>query len=166
MGGGAQVTVKTLHKNKALVEKRLPTLAVAESCTGGLLGALITARPGASRYFLGGVTAYSDRVKEKVLKVPPALLKSEGAVSAAVAAFMAKRVRALLGAEIGLAVTGIAGPDGGTPEKPVGLVYIAAADSGGVEVEKNIWRGGREAIRRKAARTALALMEKRLERKS
>jgi PncC family amidohydrolase len=100
------------------------TLAVAESCTGGLLGGGLTALSGSSGYFLGGVIAYSNRLKSEVLNVPVPLLESEGAVSEAVAQAMAKGVCVVTGADCGISVTGIAGPTGGTPEKPVGTVWV------------------------------------------
>ncbi len=104
------------------------TLAVAESCTGGLLGAAISQMPGCSDYFLGGVIAYTNSVKVNVLDVPDAMLRTEGAVSEAVARAMARAIRRRFGADYGLAVTGIAGPGGGTPGKPVGTVWLAASD--------------------------------------
>lgn len=101
------------------------TIAVAESCTGGLLGGAITEAAGASSYFMGGVISYSDEVKEQLLGVSGDLLKRHGAVSPQVALAMAEGVRKAIGTDLGLSITGIAGPDGGTPEKPVGTAYIA-----------------------------------------
>ncbi len=103
------------------------TLALAESCTGGWIGKLLTDRPGSSRYLLGGVTSYANSAKQNILGVPDAVLRDHGAVSEACAVAMAEGTRRLLGADFGLSVTGIAGPDGGTPEKPVGTVFTAAA---------------------------------------
>ncbi len=102
-------------------------LAVAESCTGGLLGHWITQVPGSSAYFLGGVIAYANALKCELLGVPQATLERYGAVSGPTAAAMAQGIRRRTGAEIGLAITGIAGPGGGTPQKPVGTVYLAVA---------------------------------------
>ncbi|BCV25006.1 competence/damage-inducible protein A [Gelria sp. Kuro-4] len=143
-----------------LLKAREATLAVAESCTGGLVADWLTNVPGSSEYFLGGVVSYSNAAKEKVLGVPPALLAQQGAVSAEVAEAMAKGVRALLGADYGAAVTGLAGPGGGTPEKPVGLVFVAAADAGRVVSERYEWRGGRLVIKRRAAQAALNLLRR------
>ena len=159
MNKPADIEVRNMKENPVL------TLAVAESCTGGLVGGLITAVPGASRYFKGGVTAYSNQAKIKLLKVPPSLLAREGAVSAIVAAAMAKNVKKLLEADVGVAVTGIAGPSGGTREKPVGLVYIAASDSTGEETQRFVFKGDRDSIRRQAAREAVKLAEEKLKRK-
>lgn len=144
---------------KLLREKGL-TLAVAESCTGGLLGMRLTEVPGSSDYFRGGVIAYSNAVKEAVLGVPRAILEEKGAVSPECARAMAEGARRLLGADLALAITGIAGPTGGTPEKPVGLVYIALAHPGGVEVERHEFRGSRQGVRWSASEAALALLRR------
>jgi nicotinamide-nucleotide amidase len=112
---------------RTLAEKGL-TLAVAESCTGGFLGHSVTRIPGSSRYFLGGILAYSNEVKINQLGVNPATLREHGAVSEQTVREMAENVRQRLNASIGVATTGVAGPDGGTPEKPVGTVWIAYAD--------------------------------------
>lgn len=122
------------------------TLAVAESCTGGYLGHLITTVPGSSAYFEGGVQAYNNNVKKQLLQVPADLIEQHGAVSAEVAAAMAQGVKKLLNTDVALAITGIAGPDGGTPQKPVGTVYIAVTDKNGTESRHfNFgWRGGRQ----------------------
>jgi nicotinamide-nucleotide amidase len=133
------------------------TVAVAESCTGGLLGAALTAVPGSSAYVVGGVIAYSDAVKRDLLGVDAALLAEHGAVSEAVARAMAEGARRRLGSDIGLGVTGVAGPDGGSADKPVGLVYIAAADPDRTEVARNDTDLGREENRASAVRVALAL---------
>ena len=139
-----------------LLARRL-TVAVAESCTGGLLGAALTAVPGSSAYMLGGVIAYSDEVKRALLDVDAGLLETDGAVSEGVAAAMAAGVRHRLGADIGLAVTGVAGPDGGTAGKPVGLVFVAAAsenDCRSLRLEGDL---GRDGNRARAVSEALAL---------
>ena len=106
------------------------TLATAESCTGGLVAARLTSVPGSSDVFLGAVVAYADEVKARELGVPAEVLERHGAVSAEAAAAMAAGARARLGADVAVAVTGVAGPGGGTPEKPVGLVYLHAAGPG------------------------------------
>src|SRR5207342_940104 len=107
------------------------TIAVAESCTGGMVASALTAIPGSSGYFLGGVVSYADEAKRDLLGVEPGILAAHGAVSAQVARAMAEGARARFGAAVAASVTGIAGPDGGTPEKPVGLTYIGIADDGG-----------------------------------
>ena len=111
-------------------------LATAESCTGGLVARMVTAIPGVSAYYPGGVVSYANEAKETLLGVDPALIASQGAVSAEVAAAMAVGVRRAFRADLGLAVTGIAGPTGGTPEKPVGLVYLGLADADGVSTRR------------------------------
>ncbi len=141
-------------------EKR--TVAVAESCTGGLLGALITEVSGSSRYFVGGIIAYSNEVKERHLGVAAEVLQKYGAVSAECAEAMAAGVRSRLSADVGVAITGIAGPTGGTAEKPVGLVFVAVADADGVLSVRRFFRGGRNTIRRWSAQTALDMVRRRL----
>lgn len=125
------------------LKRRGLTLAVAESCTGGLVSHRITDVPGSSAYYQGAVVSYSNEIKECVLHVQRDTLERCGAVSEQVARQMAQGVRDVLCSNIGLAVTGIAGPDGGTPEKPVGLVYVALAAPGGVWVERYVWRDDR-----------------------
>jgi len=137
--------VELAQKLGAALSARGWTLAVAESCTGGLLGATITRVPGSSGYFLGGVIAYANALKVQLLDVDPDLLAREGAVSAAVAAAMAQGVRTLCHASLGLGVTGIAGPGGGTPEKSVGLVYIGLATAEGCWTWEHRWQGTRYA---------------------
>ena len=116
------------HLQDACLERGL-TVAVAESCTGGLIAAAITEVPGSSGYFLGGVVSYSNSSKEALLDVPRALLEERGAVSREVAGAMASGARARFGSDLAVAVTGVAGPDGGTLDKPVGLVYLGIADA-------------------------------------
>lgn len=127
-----------------LLETRGWRVAVAESCTGGLVGHLITGVPGSSAYFLGGVIAYDNQVKTGLLGVRETSLIYWGAVSSQVAAEMASGVRGLLGAGIGLSVTGIAGPGGGSPGKPVGLTYLGIATRDEVRVWRHVWQGSRE----------------------
>lgn len=138
------------------------TLAVAESCTGGLVAQRLTNVAGSSHYFVGGVVCYSDRLKTKLAGVPESLLKRKGAVSAEVTEALAKGVRRRAGAVLGLGVTGIAGPEGGTPDKPVGTVFIALADAHRVKSEKYRFLGNRERVRLQAAQAALDLVRRKL----
>jgi len=139
------------------------TLAAAESCTGGLVAARLTAVPGASAVFEGGVVSYSDDVKESALGVPHDVLERHGAVSAEVAKAMADGVRARLGADVGVSVTGVAGPDGGTEEKPVGLVFVHAVGPDGEEARRSELPGDRGMIRGRATAAALHLVRRLLE---
>lgn len=138
------------------------TLSVAESCTGGLVGERITSVPGSSRYFLGGVLCYSNPLKTKMVGVPETLLKKKGAVSAEVAEALAKGIRRRARSVLGLGVTGIAGPEGGSPDKPVGTVHIALADAHRMKSEKHRFLGDRERIRWQAAQAALDLVRRKL----
>jgi nicotinamide-nucleotide amidase len=140
------------------------TLAVAESCTGGGLGEIITAIPGSSSYFWGGVISYDNQVKVGMLGVDPVVLTQEGAVSHPVAKQMAAGVRDRLGTTWGLSITGIAGPDGGTETKPVGLVFIGLAGAGGVESFEYHFGAsrGREWVRHLSASTALDQLRRKL----
>jgi len=131
------------------------TLAVAESCTGGMIGEMITAVPGASEYFLGGVVSYANQAKAELLGVAADVIAAGGAVSEAVAAAMAEGAAERFGADWAVGVTGIAGPTGGTAEKPVGLVYVAIAGPGGTKVHRHVFPGDRDVIRRRAALAAL-----------
>ena len=133
-------------------------IAVAESCTGGMLGARLTAIPGSSDVVLGGVIAYANDVKERLLDVPAEAIARAGAVSEEVARAMASGVRARLDAEIGIAITGIAGPGGGTPDKPVGTVWTAVDVAGDVTARRSIYVGDREEIRQRAAQGALNMV--------
>ena len=141
---------------------RAQTLAVAESCTGGMLGASITEMPGASEFFRGGVIAYHDDVKRQLLKVRREAVEEVGAVSEPVAQQMALGVRAALSADYGIGITGIAGPGGGTPEKPVGLVFICVSSAAGDLVRKFSFTGGREEVRRQAVAVSLELLQEKL----
>jgi nicotinamide-nucleotide amidase len=139
------------------------TVAVAESCTGGLLGARLTERPGSSAYVRGGIIAYANDVKRELLEVPERILAVNGAVSAECAQAMARGARRALGADWGLSITGVAGPGGGTPDKPVGLVYIGVAGPGGSLGHTRHDRGGdRATIRERAVAGALHLLRRSL----
>jgi nicotinamide-nucleotide amidase len=146
-----------------LLRRRRLTLAAAESCTAGLLCGRLTSVPGSSAYFLGGVLAYHDSVKKALLGVRPETLARGGAVSAAVAREMAAGVRRLTGADIAVSITGIAGPSGARPGKPVGLVFASLEGPGRARTARRwMFSGGREAVRQRAAAAALRLLWERL----
>ncbi|MEX2243701.1 MAG: competence/damage-inducible protein A [Fimbriimonadaceae bacterium] len=147
-----------------LLRGRGETLAVAESCTGGGLGRRITSVPGASDAFLGGVVSYSNGLKASLLGVSPDTLAAHGAVSEECAREMAEGVCRATGATWGVSVTGVAGPDGGTDEKPVGLVFTGVSGPGGTTVERNEFPGGREAVRERSEKWALLQLRKRVSR--
>ncbi len=142
---------------KALVDRGL-RLGCAESCTGGLVGQLLTERSGASLFFAGGIIAYENSVKTAVLGVPAELLQAHGAVSREVARAMAEGARTRLGVDVALSITGIAGPEGGTAEKPVGLVHYAVATADGTTDKHFVFAGERHQVRLRAAYAALALV--------
>jgi competence/damage-inducible protein CinA-like protein len=142
------------------------SLAAAESCTGGLLAQRITSIPGSSSYFLGSVVCYSNDWKTSWLDVAAALLQAQGAVSAPVAQALAEGICRRSGATYGIGITGVAGPAGGTPEKPVGLVYIGLAGPHGVDVQEKRYFGEREIIRWQATQTALDMVRRALMRQA
>jgi nicotinamide-nucleotide amidase len=145
-----------------LLAERGATVAVGESCTGGLLGGAFTDVPGSSRWFRGGIVAYADDVKTALAGVSPDVLRAHGAVSEEVARALAGGARRAFRAEIGLGVTGIAGPEGGTPEKPVGTVHLALDDGGPGRALRLDWPGDRDLIRRRAVAVALDLLRRHL----
>lgn len=136
------------------------SLATAESCTGGMLGARITAIPGSSDVYVGGVVAYANDVKIRLLDVPEAMLREHGAVSESVARAMAAGVRKRFGAAVGMAITGVAGPGGGTPEKPVGTVWTAVDLEGEASALRRVYVGDREEIRRRSTQAALDMVRR------
>jgi nicotinamide-nucleotide amidase len=138
------------------------TVAVAESCTGGLLAQRLTEIPGSSKYFMEGVVAYSNEAKTRLVGVPPEMIEQYGAVSAQVAEAMAEGVKRRAGVDFGLSVTGIAGPGGGSEEKPVGLVFIALSDDAHTEHRRLMLPGDRQLIRWRASQGALDLLRRRL----
>jgi nicotinamide-nucleotide amidase len=138
------------------------TVAVAESCTGGLLSERLTRVPGSSAFFLGGVVCYSNELKTRLVGVPAELIASDGAVSKPVAQVLAEGIRRRAGAAIGLGITGIAGPGGGTPEKPVGLVFVAVADDHSTEVRQFRFPGDRERVRTWTSVAALEMIRRRV----
>ncbi len=145
-----------------LLKARGLTLACAESCTGGFLGHRLTNVPGSSAYFLESAVVYGNRAKMRRLGVPAALIAKHGAVSAPVARAMAAGIMKNAGSDYGLAITGIAGPGGGTARKPVGLVFAALARARGTAVERNIFWGGREGVKFQASQRALDILRKDL----
>ena len=140
------------------LERHGLTLATAESCTGGGLGARLTERPGSSRWFLGGVVAYSNATKRDLLGVEEALLERHGAVSGEAAVAMARGARRRLGADLGVSITGIAGPDADGTDKPVGLTYVAVASGDGQQTRRFVFNGDRHANRQQAQDAALRLL--------
>ncbi|HXX21961.1 MAG TPA: competence/damage-inducible protein A [Terriglobia bacterium] len=141
---------------------RQKTLAVAESCSGGLLAERLTHNSGSSDFFLGGAICYSNALKTKLVGVPATLIEEDGAVSQPVAQAMAEGIRARTGASMGVAITGVAGPTGGSPEKPVGLVFIGLADERGTQVREFRFPGSRERVRLWATQMALEMIRRRV----
>lgn len=161
--GGAVYSETGEGRHQALggqLRSRGATLALAESCTGGLAAKLMTDEPGSSDLFLGGVTAYSNAAKTRLLGVSPALLKRSGAVSAECAAAMARGARRVFGSDYAASVTGVAGPGGGTPEKPAGTVYFGICGPRGVAAHKAFFKGTRDFIRLSSANRMLDLLGK------
>jgi PncC family amidohydrolase len=147
---------------RLLTEQKL-TLALAESCTGGLIAHRLTNVPGSSAYFIGGMVSYANEAKERMLGVSHQTLQEHGAVSEETAREMSREVRRLLQTDVALAVTGIAGPSGGTPEKPVGLTYIALTAEDFERCEKYLWKGDRRANKEQSAKAALRMLRQYLE---
>jgi PncC family amidohydrolase len=139
------------------------TVALAESCTGGMVAAALTDRAGSSGYFAGGVVSYSNEAKRDLLGVDPDVLEAHGAVSAQVARAMALGARERFGSTLAASVTGIAGPDGGSDAKPVGLTYVAVADAAGEDVRRIVWSGDRDANRRDSVGAVVEMLVSRLE---
>jgi PncC family amidohydrolase len=154
-GQGVKELVEAVWK---ACEARGYQLAVAESCTGGGLAAAITDLPGVSSFFLGGIVSYANEVKMALLGVPEETLATVGAVSEETARAMASGVRTRLGSDVGVGITGIAGPGGETPTKPVGLVHISVATPAGVVARRDVWPGDRAAVRAASVRAALELI--------
>jgi nicotinamide-nucleotide amidase len=138
------------------------TVALAESCTGGMVAMAITEIEGSSGYFVGGVVSYADEAKRDLLGVDPAVLAAHGAVSAQVARAMATGVRERFSSTLAASVTGIAGPDGGSAAKPVGLTYVGVADGDGVDIRRFVWPGDRSANRRASAIAVLEMLVARV----
>lgn len=144
------------------LKKNKETLAVAESCTGGLLSEQLTAIPGSSQFFKLGIIAYSNDAKKKLLNVSESTLKKCGSVSQPTACAMAKGILKILKTDYALAVTGIAGPTGATRKKPIGLVFMVAAKKNKIIVERAVFKGSRQSIRKKTAYSAFHLLSQLL----
>jgi nicotinamide-nucleotide amidase len=158
----AQTQLLATELGQLLLRKKC-TITTAESCTGGGIGQLLTTAPGSSDYFFGGIISYDNRVKVSLLGVDPALLETDGAVSAAVAVQMAVGVRDRIGTDWGLSVTGIAGPDGGSETKPVGLVYVGVTGPNGTTAQAfRFGDRGRDWIRLVTIGTALDLLRRQI----
>ena len=150
------------HRVAAACRERGVRLGTAESCTGGLVGHMITEVPGSSDYFMGALVTYANEIKIGLADVPETVLAAHGAVSAHVAKAMADGARRRLGVDIAVAVTGVAGPDGGSEAKPVGLTYVAVADANGDDVRRFVWDSDRTGNKRLSAAAALQLIVDRL----
>lgn len=150
----------------ALLREHGLTLATAESCTGGLVAHRITCVPGSSSYYLGGFVTYANQAKEALVGVRHETLIAHGAVSEETALEMARGARERLGADLGIATTGIAGPTGGSPEKPVGLVYVALSAADVERCERHIWQGDRMANKQQSAEAALRLVRSYVQEQS
>ena len=139
------------------------TIAVAESCTGGLLAQRLTSVPGSSRYFTSGIVTYSNKSKIDLVGIPPLVLEMEGAVSKEVAVGLAESVRDKVGSTIGVGITGIAGPHGGAPEKPVGTVHVAVSGPEGIRHLQFVFPGTRDRVRWQSSQAALDMVRRYLE---
>ena len=150
-----------LHKQLLSIDK---TVATAESCTGGLIAAALTSTPGSSAYMLGGTVAYANRIKEVALGVEGMTIKNDGAVSREVAHQMAEGCRKVFASDFAVATTGIAGPDGGTKDKPVGTVWFAISGPNGTKTELANFHGSRDSIRSQSVDRALQLLWQEVQR--
>lgn len=155
--------VALAERVQAIFVERSLQLATAESCTGGLVGYALTEVAGSSEYYRGGVVSYSNDAKREQLGVPAVTLEMHGAVSAQTAVAMAEGVRQRFASDVGVSVTGVAGPGGGSDAKPVGLTYVAVADAAGHTVRRHLRHGDRHANRLESARACLELLLERIE---
>ncbi len=155
----SQYSEASVEKLGSMLVSRSLTLAVAESCTGGLIGAAVTSIAGSSRFFRGGVIAYDNTIKQRILGVPGGTLERFGAVSAETVEKMAQGVQGVFMVDCAISVSGIAGPGGGTPEKPVGLVYLGAAIGPHTTSARYIFNGDRRAIREQSVQASLNLLQ-------
>ncbi|MCP4642816.1 MAG: CinA family protein [bacterium] len=165
VNGGCRVVVSAEEQEQRIVERLVAldrTVGTAESCSGGLVAHRLTRAPGASKCLLGGIVAYSNDVKARLVGVPEGEIEEHGAVSEPVARSMAEGIRRVLDVDFGIGVTGIAGPSGGSPDKPVGLVYVALSDERGASVERCEFSGNRTAVQEQTAEKALAMLWERV----
>jgi nicotinamide-nucleotide amidase len=151
---------RIVNQTYKLLQKTEKTVAVAESCTGGSLSRYLTSQSGSSKYFVLGVVPYSNRMKTRILDIPSKLILQKGAVSKEVAEAMARSVRKLAVADYGIGITGIAGPTGGTPKKPVGTVFIAIANRNKILCKKLHFPGNRSRVREETILKALTLLKR------
>ncbi len=150
--------LETAGQIGSIMRKAKKTLTSAESCTGGIVGSILTSVPGSSEWFRGGVIAYSDSMKTDILGVPSSIIRMNGAVSRETAVAMARGVGELIGSDFSISVTGIAGPDGGTALKPVGMVWMSVCSGRRVFAEMKCFTGNRDVVRRQAAHYLLAML--------
>jgi nicotinamide-nucleotide amidase len=150
-----QNLAKQVH---TLLLKSGKTVSTAESCTGGLFSSLLTQLPGSSRFFTLGIATYSNQAKEKILGIPDSIIRRKGAVSKETALLMARNIQKLAKTDFGISITGIAGPTGATPGKPVGTVFIAISTKNKIICKKFIFKGNRNNVRKQAALKALQLL--------
>jgi len=152
-----------MHRVIIQIHKRLikssRTLATAESCTAGLLSFLLTRLSASSQYFILGVIVYSNQAKENILKIPASIIRKKGTVSKEVALLMARNIRRLANTDLGIALTGIAGPTGALPSKPIGTVFIAVSTKNKTVCKKFIFKGNRNSVRKQSALKALQLLK-------
>lgn len=153
---------KLIQKVTTILRKKKRTISVAESCTGGLLSHKLTSISGSSIYFKLGIIAYSNKAKVKQLKIPRHLIQKYGAVSKKIASLMAKNIKNISGVDISISATGIAGPTGGSPEKPVGLVYIALTSNEGTRCKKINLKGNRLENINSTVKEALLMLKKEI----
>jgi len=152
------IMAKIASQIHRILIKQDKTVSVAESCTGGLLSKLLTDLSGSSHFFILGIVAYNNKIKESILKIPKEAIRKNGAVSAEVATRMAKSIRKIAKTDFGIGVTGIAGPTGGSTVKPVGTVFIAVSNKNHVICKKFKFLGSRNSIRNKSSLNALKLL--------
>ena len=151
-----KLLVNQIHK---LLIKKQKTIATAESCTGGLLAKLLTEVAGSSHYYLLGMITYSNKAKQALLKIPAGVIKRDGAVSKPVAILMAQQIRKIAHADFGVGITGIAGPGGGSRQKPVGTVLVAVSTNTNTVCKKFYFNGSRSAVRKKAVIASLTILK-------